>query len=258
VSIFGYYLLGYNGAVLGHTLLVVCAVPLVAVVVVFVAGSRDHARVGTAWLCLAVGAIGSGVPLALALAGFDYLAPRNIIGCWMPLSAFVAIALAALRPRALGSALTVLIVAAGLAVVVATDLDSRLQRGDWRGIAHVLRAAPPLRAIVTVEDGAAPLEYYLPAAHLEYFSRRREVSLTEVDLVGYAPLPPVRSLIPAAGFTLAGERDVEGLRVLRFVSPSPRRISGAELRALTIPRSAIGTAEVLVPRALQKNARGAP
>ena len=254
VSILGYYLLGYNGAVLGHTLLAVCAVPLAVVAILLLARSHDRPALRASWPCLAVGAIGIGMPLALALAGFDYLAPRNIIGSWVPLSAALAIALDALRPRAAGTGLAAVMVCAGLGIVVATDLDSRLQRGDWRGVAQTLRVAPTRRAIVTVEDGAAPLEYYLPGAHLEYFSRRRAVSLREVDLVGYAPLPPLRSLVPAVGFVLAGQRDVHGLRSLRFVSPHPVRISGARLRELTIPHDAIGTSEVLVPQALQKGA----
>ncbi|HEX4034377.1 MAG TPA: glycosyltransferase family 39 protein [Solirubrobacteraceae bacterium] len=255
VSSLGYYLLGYNGAVLGHTLLLLCALPLAASVI-WLARSRDRAHIATAWRCLAVGTIGIGAPLALALAGFDYLAPRNIIGCWVALSAFLATALDALRPRAVGTGLAAVVVCVSLGVVVATDLDSRLQRGDWRDVARAIHRAPRRRAIVTVEDGAAPLEYYLPDAHLEYFSRRRAVLLSEVDIVGYAPVPPLRSLVPAAGFVLSGRLDVHGLRVLRFVSRRPFRISGATLRDLTIPHSAIGTAEVLVPRALQK--KGSP
>ncbi len=56
-----------------------------------------------------------------------------------------------------------------MAITIDVELSPRLQRGDWRGVAKVLRDAASgganERVITTIELGAAPLEYYLPPLH---------------------------------------------------------------------------------------------
>jgi mannosyltransferase len=226
----GYYLLGANGSVLGHTLLALSALPLLATAVL--GGTLLARRLlgrgeleGLA-LMLGLGLIAILVPLALALAGADYFAPRNLIAAWIPLSAASAV------------------------VLVATALDPRLQRGDWSAVAATLRPGSQDRAIVTVEDGAAPLEYYLPALRLRYLSRRLSVSVREVDLIGYAPLRPGALRAPTAAFSLAGRSDIHGLLAYRYTARSPQRLSGRFLRGLTITAGAGATAETLLPAAI--------
>ena len=87
-----------------------------------------------------------------------------------------------------GLLLAVVVCLAGATVLVATDLDPRLERPAWSTVAQQLTPGVRDRAIVTVELGAAPLEYYLPRLRLRYLSRRLSVPVREIDLVGYAPL----------------------------------------------------------------------
>ena len=254
VQIAGYYLLGYNGSVLGHTLLGVSALPVIGAIVLAVMVLRRGRLEIPARRAVAVtaglGAVAILLPLALALAGADYLAPRNLIADYVPLSAALAVVLSASAARRAGMLLTLVICAAGLSVVIATDLYPRLQRGDWGALAHQLAAGSSNRAIVTVEDGAAPLEYYLPGMRLRYLSSRSAVSVTEIDLVGYDPLRSRVGAAPMPAFAAAGRVDEHGLLAFRFRAATPQRLSGRFLRGLTVTIGARARSEVLVPAAV--------
>jgi hypothetical protein len=139
--------------------------------------------------------------------------------------------------------LLAVIAAAFLALSVDVDLSPRLQRGNWRGVAGVLRGGTRSLAITTVELGAAPLEYYLPGLH--NLARGSSVLVSEIDETGYAPLRASAGEAPAAGFHLLARRNVDGLIVYRFVSPTPRPVSEAALRRHVIT---LAHPEVLVPR----------
>jgi hypothetical protein len=254
VQIAGYYLLGYNGSVLGHTLLGVSALPVIGAIVLAVMLVRHGRLEPPAGRAVAVtaglGAVAILLPLALALAGADYLAPRNLIADYVPLSAALAVVLSAGGAGRAGMLLTLVICAAGLCVVIATDLYPRLQRGDWSALAHELAAGSSDRAIVTVEDGAAPLEYYLPAMRLRYLSSLRAVSVTEIDLVGYDPLRRRVGAAPLPAFVAAGRVDEHGLLAFRFRAAAPQRLTGRFLRSLTVTVGARARSEVLVPTAV--------
>jgi hypothetical protein len=250
----GYYLLGANGSVLGHSLLALSALPLLATVVL---GSSLFARrrlrrveIEALALMLWLGIVAILIPLALALAGADYFAPRNLIADWIPLSGAFAVVLGAAGAGRSGTLLAVVVCLASAGVLIATGLDARLQRGNWGAVAHALRSGSRDRAIVTVEDGAAPLEYYLPALRLRYLSRRLSVSVREVDLVGYAPLRPGALQAPTAAFSLAGRSDIHGLLAYRYTARSPQRLSGRFLRSLAITTGSSSSAETLLPGAV--------
>jgi hypothetical protein len=255
----GYYLLGANGSVLGHSLLGLSALPLLATAglggVLLARRQLTRAERQGLSLMLGLGLVAILVPLALALAGKDYFAPRNLIAAWIPLSAAFALVLGAARAGRVGAVLALIVCVVSVAVLVATGLDARLQRGDWRAVAAALRPGSQDRAIVTVEDGSAPLEYYLPALRLRYLSRRLSVLVREIDLVGYAPLRPGALRTPTPAFTLSGRSDVGGLLAYRYTAGSPQRLSGRFLRGLTITASAGATAETLAPAAVA-SARG--
>ncbi|HMD57039.1 MAG TPA: glycosyltransferase family 39 protein [Solirubrobacteraceae bacterium] len=201
---------------------------------------------------------GGGVllPLLLAIFGADYLAPRNLVGAMIPLTALIVVL--ALAPQT-GRAGAVLLAlgAFGFAVItIDVDLSPRLQRGNWREVARVLRtpalasqgrASPRAlrsRAITTVELGSAPLEYYLPGLH--NLPAGSSVLVSEIDETGYAPLRASAGEPPAQGFRLLARLDVDGLIVYRFVSPLPRRVREATLRRHVIT---LAHPEVLVPAA---------
>jgi len=255
-----YYLTGYTGAALGHGIELLVALLILAGVGyglwrVLTPQESDGALLG-----LAIAACGVLIPVAMALLGADYLAPRNLLGAMIPLSAALAVIVAARRSGRVGLALGGLIAAAFLALSVDIDLSPRLQRGDWRGLAHIIAAdtpppptatpaasvtrssaarlpgaspsrpmrVSPERAITTVELGAAPLEYYLPPLHNA--PRDSYLRLREIDETGYTPLRSGASETPVAGFRPAGYSNVHGLVLYRFVSPVPRVVSEAVLR----------------------------
>jgi mannosyltransferase len=230
-----YYLTGYSGAPLGHGIELLVALPILAGIGFGLWRVLTPRESDGALLALAIAACGVLIPLALALAGADYLAPRNVVAATIPLTAMIAVIVAARRTGVPGMVIAGAIALAFLAISVDVDLSPRLQRGDWRGLARVLAAgggAASERAITTVELGAAPLEYYLPPLH--NLARDTRVRVREIDETGYAPLRPGAGAPPASGFRLVGHYDVNGLSFYRFRSAVPRTVSEVALRAHVI------------------------
>ena len=247
-----YYLTGYTGSALGH------GVELLVALVVFAGVAYGLWRALTpreergALIALAVAGGGVAIPIALAVLGADYLAPRNLVAAMVPVSALLAIVIAARRTGRAGMALAGLLVVAFLALTIDVSLSPRLQRGDWAGLAKLLRSSrsPSARAIVTVELGTSPLEYYLPP--LRVLARGSSVRVREVDETGYAPLRKSAGAAPAPGFHLSEHSDVHGLIVYRFTSSVPVTISEQALREHTI--TLVPHPEVLVPSMSGKTA----
>jgi 4-amino-4-deoxy-L-arabinose transferase-like glycosyltransferase len=256
-----YYLTGYSGKPLGHGVELLVALPLLAGALLGAwrlltlperaqpASVAERDPRAAAWLSLWVAAFALLAPIVLAALGADYLAPRNLVGAMIPLSVLLAVLFAAIEAP-LGPLLAVVATAAFLAVSVDVDLSPRLQRGNWRDVAELLRvpaagAGPGGRALTTVELGAAPLEYYLPDLRLRNLSRHDAVKVSEIDETGYAPLRAGAGEPPAPGFRLSERRNVDGLLVYRFVSSVPRNVSEVDLRRHVIT---LAHPEVLVPR----------
>jgi mannosyltransferase len=285
-----YFLTGYSGAPLGRGVELLVALPILAGAALgswrlfggaqsrLPAGATQASRAGPDALaqparadlatlrravCISLSIAGFAVlcPIALALAGADYLAPRNLVGAMIPLSVSLAVLLVAVdvgvgagpgegghkcaptsKRLDLGVALAAIVVAAFAVLSIDVVLSPRLQRGNWRDVAKTLGAGSPARAITTVELGAAPLEYYL--APLHNLARGSSVRVSEIDETGYAPLRHGAGRPPAPGFRLLARHDVDGLIVLRFVSSVPRLVSEAELRRHVIT---LAHPEVLVP-----------
>jgi 4-amino-4-deoxy-L-arabinose transferase-like glycosyltransferase len=260
-----YYLTGYSGGPLGHGIELLVALPLLVGVLLGgwrLLGAPARSREGAA-ICLWIAAFAVLAPIVLAVLGADYLAPRNLVGAMIPLSVLIAILLAAIDGL-LGWLLAGVGAAAFLAVTIDVDLSPRLQRGNWRDVAKLLRAplqaqeagalqgspagsttaAGAGRVLTTVELGAAPLEYYLHEMHLRNLSRHDAVTVSEIDATGYSPLRPGAANPPAPGFRLLERRNVHGLVVYRFVSSIPRTVSEADLRRQVITNA---HPEVLVP-----------
>jgi mannosyltransferase len=261
-----YYLTGYSAAPLGHGVEL-----LVALVVLAGAGlgarrlldrppsirspegtseDAERARRRRLLMVLSIAASGVLVPLVLVAFGADYLAPRNLVGAMIPVTALVAALLAWPGTGRAGVALAALLALAFLVLSLDVDLSPRLQRGNWRGVAKVLRSGGA-RAITTVELGGAPLEYYLHP--LRNLPRGSTVLVTEIDETGYAPLRPSAGRPPAPGFRLLERRDVDGLIVYRFISPQARPVSEAALRRHVIT---LAHPEVLVPPRLLMSSGG--
>jgi hypothetical protein len=202
-------------------------------------------------MVLSIAAFGILAPIALAALGVDYLAPRNLVGAMIPVTAVTACALVWPGTGRVGAALAAALALAFLVLAIDVDLSPRLQRGNWRGVARLLRTGAHERAITTVELGGAPLEYYLPP--LAKLPRGDAVTVSEIDETGYAPLRPSAGRPPAPGFRLLRRIDVDGLIVYRFVSQAPRRVSEAALRRHVIT---LARPEVLVPPGLLVSSGG--
>jgi hypothetical protein len=274
-----YFLTGYSGAPLGHGVELLVALPLLAGAALgaWRLLTRPPGRLRrAAWIVLSVAGFGVLAPIVLVGFGADYLAPRNLVGAMIPVSVLIALLFAAIDERAgggggvtgssdagrvdgrghaawlatpwIGAGLAALALTALLIVTVDVDASPRLQRGNWRDLAHLLRGGGRARAITTVELGAAPLEYYLSPLHLHNLARHPEVMVSEIDETGYAPLRKGAGERPAPGFRLLERRNVDGLIVYRFVSSIPRTVSEAQLRRHVIT---LAHPEVLVPAGTQ-------
>jgi mannosyltransferase len=231
-----YYLTGYSGEPLGHGIELLVALGILAGIGYGLWSVLDPREERAALIALAIAACGVLLPLVLVAFGADYLAPRNLVAAMIPVTALIAVVVTARRAGRTGALLAALIALAGLAITIDVDLSPRLQRGDWRGVAKVLRGnaagGDPIpagsRVITTVELGAAPLEYYLPPLH--NLPAGTTVEVSEIDETGYAPLRASAASPPAPGFHLLSREDVNGLIVYRFVSRTPRAVSEAALR----------------------------
>ena len=234
-----YYLTDYYGAALGHGIELLVALPILAGLALGLWRVLTPPEERGALIALVIAAGGILIPIVLVAFGVDYLAPRNLVAAMIPLTALIAVIVPSQRAGRAGIALAVTIAVAFLAVSVDVALSPRLQRGDWRGLAQVLRGEPvgglktpavaaDRRAITTVELGAAPLEYYIHGLH--NLPADKSVSVSEIDETGYSPLRASAGTPPAPGFHLLDRRDVHGLIVYRFYSATPRTIAEATLR----------------------------
>jgi hypothetical protein len=248
-----YYLTGYSGAPLGHGLELLVALEILAAVGYGLWRMLTPRESEGALLALGVAACGVLIPVAMAFAGADYLAPRNVVAAMIPLTAVIATIAAARRTGRTGLALVGLIAVTFLALSVDVNLSPRLQRGDWRGLAqaigvehHVPGESPPheenprIRVITAAELGSAPLEYYLPP--LYDLLPGTAVRVDEIDETGYAPLRSGAGEPPAPGFHLVQHRNVNGMILYRFQSATLHTVSVATLREHVI---AEGHPEVL-------------
>jgi mannosyltransferase len=224
-----YYLTGYSGAPLGHGIELLVALPILAGIGYGLWSVLEPREERGALIALSIAVSGVLLPILLVAFGADYLAPRNLVAAMIPVSALIAVIVVARRAGRAGAVLAALIALAGLAITIDVDLSPRLQRGDWRGVAKVLRGTSAGdRVITTVELGAAPLEYYLPPLH--NLAEGAKVTVSEIDETGYAPLTASAGRPPAPGFRLEGRYDVNGLIVYRFVANTPQTVSEATLR----------------------------
>jgi mannosyltransferase len=240
-----YYLTGYSGSPLGHGIEALVALLILAGVLYGLWKTLTRREERGALIALTIVAAGVLTPVLLALLGADYLAPRNLVAAMVPLSALLAIVIAAQRTGRIGMALAGLLAFTFLVLSVDVNLSPRIQRGDWSGVAEVLRSAEPKHVITTVELGSAPLEYYLP--RLNNLHAGQSVSVTEIDETGYAPLRPDAERAPARGFHFTERRDINGLIVYRFTSSAPVTVSQRTLLRAVIAEE--GRPEALVPTA---------
>jgi mannosyltransferase len=250
-EIAGYYVSGYSGRHFGHSIQLLAALPLGAVTLLgawrmwrsspsqAAAGAEPPARPEAlerrrqaVWMMLAVSAAGVLIPLAMALVGSDYLAPRNLVGAMVPATALLAVLASWPAPRdLLGPVLLTVALTALLAVTVTVDFDHKVQRGDWKTLVHDL---PGERQRVTVVNqlGSGPFRYYTPG--LLDVPRHGSVRAREIVMAAEKEPGQRATQPPVPGFRLVQKVEEHGLVALRFVADTAHVIP-----ALTLRRRAI-------------------
>jgi len=252
-----YYLTGYSGLrpgvgigevrePLGHKIDLLVALPILAGLGLGLwrmLGRPQSLR--AALVPLSIAACGVLIPILLVAFGADYLAPRNVIGAMVPLTALIAVVVTWPGTGRAGIAIAATIALAFVTISLDVDLSASLQRENWRGLARDLAHGSGERAITTVQSfGSTPIEYYLP-----WFHGLREdssVVVNEIDETDNGLVRASATQPPAPGFRLLARVNVDGMIAYRFVSSVPQRVSEAALagagRAITLAPT-----EVLVP-----------
>jgi hypothetical protein len=124
------------------------------------------------------------IALGLVAAGADELITRNVILVLIPLIVLVAAGLGARRAGALGLLGAGTLCVVGVVAAVAVAVDWRLERPDWRAVAHAIGPTPAAgaaRAVLLEYTGKQyPLPLYMPGLHFMHHAER----VHEVDLIG--------------------------------------------------------------------------
>jgi mannosyltransferase len=211
------------------------AVAAIGVWLAFLRPADATARRG-ATLAAAAALIAAGVPLLLAIAGADFLNTRNVIVACVPALVVLGAGFGVSRLRALG---VVALCAVGLTCVVLVAADTTFQRENWRGIAEALGGAPDgaSRAII-VPPVSGEVGIGVQVAGLSRAPAGGAV-VREVDVVtprstelgGEASGRPSQLEPPGPGFRLAERRYDETFTLVRWVAPTARRVSIAQLEA---------------------------
>jgi mannosyltransferase len=182
-----------------------------------------------AFLALAVGALTIVLPLALALFGLDYFFYRNLLGAWLPIALFLAIALGAKGAGWAGAAVAGLLVVTSIGVVAATASREDLWRDDWRSVADTLATPGQKLIVVAPTYERVPLEYYRPDVRS---IGAGSAATTEILLVGYSvedePFPPRGLRIPPT-FRQVESRLFDRIRLVRFRAPRAIPLRAADL-----------------------------
>jgi mannosyltransferase len=236
------FLVGFDApaeAVLAVGSAAICAV---AIALLLARGSAWEKRRAALPAGLAVVAV--GVPLALALGGFDYLNARNSLAAWLPVAVVVAIGLSVRPARRLGAAGTAVLVGIGIGVSVAVAADERYQRDDWRGAARALGGPAVARAVVFSPAETAALELYLPRSR----PLTGEALIRELDYLALArhrpgqarsaPSPEELPPRPPGATTLERHRE-QTFALVRYRLRQPVRIRPTPLPPLAGKEAAL-------------------
>jgi hypothetical protein len=200
----------------------------------------------------AVGAGTTGLTIAAALVGVDYVYTRNLAAAWVPVNVVLAAGFAATRAARVA---LVALCGLGAAIVIATAHDPKFEHDDWRGLARAI--GTPVaggRAIVATPSAAQRgLGYYRPASRL--VTSPGSLRVAEIDAValpgpfrriGEKPRPPrPASPPPPPGFVIVQRRTAGTYTLVRYRTRSGRPLPVDRLIGLSLDpgRDAIVLAE---------------
>jgi mannosyltransferase len=223
--------------VLGVVAIVVC---LASISILLANLGREDRRRATAVASVAAGAF--VLPLALALAGLDYVEPRNLLASLLPLLALSAAGVnvaGRLLVRRLGRVPAGLApgvaLALSVAMVVLTSADPQLQRDDWRGLSELVahRGRPGI-LLTQPPNAGKPLDYYFGRALPRLAPPDFPCGVRTRRIVTLSSTKPE----PVSGpFRLVSyAKTQQGWIVAIYAAPRPHRINAPELRVLDILR----------------------
>jgi mannosyltransferase len=193
------------------------AMLLVGAVVLVRRGGRRDQRAALLAFALAVASF--GLPIAVAVAGADFLDARNVIGSLLLFLVGAGIVFGAARPRIAGTVATVAICALFAGLLAASGSTSAMQRPHYQGEAGAIGRARVKRLVVVPRTAEPPLSYYLGAQREEGLGR--PVWVREIELYSSAPTTDA----PQAPFRLMDERSARhGMWVARYLSRRPVRV----------------------------------
>ncbi|MGI8749125.1 MAG: glycosyltransferase family 39 protein [Thermoleophilaceae bacterium] len=210
----------------------------------------------TRWVALALGAGGVLGPLALALAGSDYVITRNLILAWIPLASLAAAGLTSRFAGRAGLGALGVVAALGLLASLSVPLERSFQRENWREAAQ--RVGPPGARAVLVSGAsqARAVELYRPrarpdsgiptvATEVVALSRRGR------DLGGYVPTGPDPATMRATGLRVVETRHEPTYELVRLrpVSGRPVTLDAQQLSSLGLARERGSSAVLVEPAA---------
>ena len=217
-------------ALVGGALLAAISLTLVIV------GGSPRERRG-ALIAGVVGGAAIAMPVLFAVAGIDFVNPRNLIGALVPLLILVAIGFG-VRAGGWFARLCGLATCAMFGgVLAAVNLSAQMQRPNWRGDAQVMRASGPARVFVVPRNGEDPLAYYLDASKPRPHGPKR-IRSSHIDVLStnYKVKPP------RGPFRLSQKQGLAPLFILwRYSAPRPQAIRLQDLsgRSVLSERSSV-------------------
>lgn len=199
--------------------------PLLALAVAAAAALAFYGRrVGRAREALFLAAVTVGLPLVLALVGFDVFEYRNMLVAWLPLAIAVAAGIVALPARALrvGFAGVATLAMLSCTVMIARRVD--LQRGSWRQGVAALRQMPGPR-IVMPSDTTMLLHYWPTVRMLPADGAR----VSEVDIMGQGIAGERSFRLKLPAFRFVQKLTAGNMTIYRLQSSAPRRVTASDL-----------------------------
>jgi len=189
-------------------------------------------------LTLATASTGVLLPIALAVAGIDFLNTRNLLPAFAPLVAVAAVGFAGPTARRWGPWCAAGLIAVFTAVVVLVDTHPAYQRPDFR---DAVQALGPLSAprvlLVSPANGLLPIQAYAPDVGVLSTS----ATVTELDVVDVAAQPapttppgPLAGIAAPAGFARVGSIVRPAYTLVRYRAPAPTTVSAVPLAALPV------------------------
>lgn len=189
-------------------------------------------------LTVATAAVGILLPVALALAGIDFLNTRNLLPALAPLMAIAAAGFATPPVRRWGLWCAAALVTVFAAVEVLVDTHPSYQRPDFRDAVHALGpVSTPRVLLVSPANGLLPIQAYARNIRvLPTSATVRELDILDVAAESAPTTPPgPLAAIPApAGFRRVGSVARPTYTLVRYRASTPTAVAAMALAALPV------------------------